>query len=123
MRLLVHAATYVISVVLKDFKTASYFPSKVRAVISDFAVVIAIIFMTSVDYIAGIDTPKLMVPQEFKVCTVLPNACTCSKKFYSNSIPILLQFCCNTIAILLQPTSPHRDWLFPIFSRYVMQVN
>lgn len=59
-------ATYLISVILKDFKTASFFPAKVRAIISDFAVVIAILSMTLADYVVGIDTPKLNVPQEFK---------------------------------------------------------
>lgn len=63
--------TYVISVILKDFKTASFFPAKVRAVISDFAVVIAIFTMTFIDYIAGIATPKLIVPQEFKVRAIV----------------------------------------------------
>ena len=60
-------ATYVISVILKDFKTASFFPARVRAVVSDFAVVIAILSMTGLDYYSGIATPKLKVPQEFKV--------------------------------------------------------
>lgn len=60
-------STYIISVILKDFKSASFFPAKVRAVISDFAVVIAIFSMTALDVIVGINTPKLLVPQEFKV--------------------------------------------------------
>ena len=60
-------ATYIISVILKDFKSASFFPARVRAVISDFAVVIAIFSMTFIDFMVGVDTPKLMVPQEFKV--------------------------------------------------------
>lgn len=60
-------STYIISVILKDFKSASFFPAKVRAVISDFAVVIAIFSMTALDIIVGINTPKLLVPQEFKV--------------------------------------------------------
>ena len=60
-------STYIISVILKDFKSASFFPAKVRAVISDFAVVIAIFSMTALDMMVGINTPKLLVPQEFKV--------------------------------------------------------
>ncbi|KAF4527632.1 hypothetical protein B566_EDAN016363 [Ephemera danica] len=34
--------------------------------ISDFAVIIAILSMTFMDFYVGIDTPKLMVPSEFK---------------------------------------------------------
>jgi len=60
-------STYVISVILKEFKTASFFPARVRSVVSDFAVVIAILSMTGTDYYVGINTPKLKVPEEFKV--------------------------------------------------------
>lgn len=61
------AATYVISVSLKEFKTSPFFPTKIRQVVSDFAVVIAIAAMTGIDYFIGINTPKLFVPSEFKV--------------------------------------------------------
>lgn len=60
-------ATFAISVFLKEFKTASFFPAGVRSVISDFAVVIAIFSMTLFDAWMRVDTPKLIVPQEFKV--------------------------------------------------------
>lgn len=68
-------STYIISVILKDFKSASFFPAKVRAVISDFAVVIAIFSMTALDVIVGINTPKLLVPQEFKVRVIIKLLC------------------------------------------------
>lgn len=60
------AATYFISVGLKEFKTSPFFPTKVRQIISDFAVPIAIASMTLVDNWVAIDTPKLFVPGEFK---------------------------------------------------------
>lgn len=44
-----------------------YFPSKVRQVLSDFAVMIAIVIMTSIDLLIGINTPKLNVPSTFTV--------------------------------------------------------
>ena len=47
---------------LKGFKSASFFPAKVRALISDFAVIIAIISMVVVDYLVGVPTPKMQVP-------------------------------------------------------------
>ncbi|XP_042866238.1 sodium-driven chloride bicarbonate exchanger-like isoform X4 [Penaeus japonicus] len=58
--------TFLISVYLKDFKTASFFPTKVRQFISDFAVIIAILGMSFLDFAIGIHTPKLEVPGEFK---------------------------------------------------------
>lgn len=60
-------STYFISIVLKDFKFSPFFPTKVRQLISDFSVVIAIIFMTVCDVLVKLDTPKLIVPAQFKV--------------------------------------------------------
>lgn len=65
--------TYVISVSLKKFKLAPFFPTKVRQVVSDFAVLIAIVSMTLVDYNVGLVTPKLYVPKEFKVSALMVN--------------------------------------------------
>lgn len=38
---------------------------------SDFAVLIAILSMVLLDYLVGIHTPKLNVPQEFSVSKVV----------------------------------------------------
>lgn len=59
-------STYAISIFLKEFKTAPYFPTKVRQIISDFSVVIAIASMTLFDMWYNIQTPKLYVPAQFK---------------------------------------------------------
>lgn len=40
---------------------------QVRAIISDFAVFITILTMVLVDYALGIPSPKLQVPNKFKV--------------------------------------------------------
>ncbi|CAH1961218.1 unnamed protein product [Acanthoscelides obtectus] len=66
MSVLLFFGTFIISVQLKEFKNALFFPSKVRQFISDFAVIIAILSMTLLDYKVGIATPKLEVPHEFK---------------------------------------------------------
>ncbi|XP_073986853.1 na[+]-driven anion exchanger 1 isoform X4 [Rhodnius prolixus] len=66
MSIVLFLGTFLISVHLKDFKNASFFPSKVRQFISDFAVIIAIVSMTLLDYLSNIETPKLEVPAEFK---------------------------------------------------------
>ncbi|KAK9509940.1 hypothetical protein O3M35_004824 [Rhynocoris fuscipes] len=71
MSVVLFLGTFLISIHLKDFKNASFFPSKVRQFISDFAVIIAIVAMTLLDYLLSIDTPKLEVPTEFK--PTLPN--------------------------------------------------
>ncbi|XP_073318417.1 sodium-driven chloride bicarbonate exchanger-like [Pagrus major] len=59
-------STVFMSAFLKEFKTSRYFPTKVRAIISDFAVFITILTMVFVDYALGIPSPKLQVPNKFK---------------------------------------------------------
>uniref|UniRef100_A0A671YYX5 Anion exchange protein n=1 Tax=Sparus aurata TaxID=8175 RepID=A0A671YYX5_SPAAU len=59
-------STVFMSAFLKEFKTSRYFPTKVRGIISDFAVFITILTMVFVDYALGIPSPKLQVPNKFK---------------------------------------------------------
>ncbi|XP_012274135.1 electroneutral sodium bicarbonate exchanger 1 isoform X1 [Orussus abietinus] len=66
MSIILFMGTFLLSIELKDFKNALFFPSKVRQIVSDFAVIIAILSMSSLDYFVGIRTPKLEVPREFK---------------------------------------------------------
>jgi len=66
MSVLLFFGAFFISITLKQFRTAGYFPSWVRNFLSDFAVIIGILCMTSLDYFSGVPTPKLNVPSEFK---------------------------------------------------------
>ncbi|XP_021434787.2 sodium-driven chloride bicarbonate exchanger isoform X6 [Oncorhynchus mykiss] len=59
-------STVFMSAFLKEFKFSRYFPTKLRAVISDFAVFITIFTMVLVDYVLGVPSPKLKVPSVFK---------------------------------------------------------
>ncbi|XP_036001222.1 sodium bicarbonate cotransporter 3 isoform X9 [Fundulus heteroclitus] len=58
--------TFFLSSFLKQFKTDRYFPTKVRSTISDFAVFLTIMIMVVVDYLMGIPSPKLHVPDRFE---------------------------------------------------------
>uniref|UniRef100_A0A3P9PZD9 Anion exchange protein n=1 Tax=Poecilia reticulata TaxID=8081 RepID=A0A3P9PZD9_POERE len=58
--------TFFLSSFLKQFKTERYFPTKVRSTISDFAVFLTIMIMVLVDYLMGIPSPKLHVPDRFE---------------------------------------------------------
>uniref|UniRef100_A0A4W6FZ64 Anion exchange protein n=1 Tax=Lates calcarifer TaxID=8187 RepID=A0A4W6FZ64_LATCA len=60
-------STVFMSAFLKEFKFSNYFPTKVRSIISDFAVFFTILTMVLVDYALGIPSPKLKVPSVFKV--------------------------------------------------------
>ncbi|XP_036929353.1 sodium bicarbonate cotransporter 3-like isoform X2 [Acanthopagrus latus] len=58
--------TFFLSSFLKQFKTKRYFPTRVRSSISDFAVFLTIMIMVLVDYLVGVPTPKLNVPDRFE---------------------------------------------------------
>ncbi|KAM6176404.1 sodium bicarbonate cotransporter 3 isoform 9-T9 [Erethizon dorsatum] len=58
--------TFFLSSFLKQFKTKRYFPTKVRSTISDFAVFLTIVIMVAVDYLVGVPSPKLLVPEKFE---------------------------------------------------------
>ncbi|XP_078737746.1 sodium bicarbonate cotransporter 3 [Lampetra fluviatilis] len=59
-------STLLLSTFLRRFKTMRYLPTKVRAVVSDFAVFLTIVSMVLVDAMLGIPTAKLHVPSAFK---------------------------------------------------------
>ncbi|XP_068431189.1 sodium bicarbonate cotransporter 3-like isoform X3 [Clinocottus analis] len=58
--------TFCLCSFFKQFKTERYFPTRVRSTISDFAVFITIMVMVLVDYLMGIPSPKLNVPDRFE---------------------------------------------------------
>ncbi|XP_048367600.1 sodium bicarbonate cotransporter 3 isoform X6 [Sphaerodactylus townsendi] len=58
--------TFFLSSFLKQFKTKRYFPTKVRSTISDFAVFLTIVIMVFIDYLVGVPSPKLHVPEKFE---------------------------------------------------------
>ncbi|KAK2845169.1 hypothetical protein Q5P01_011828 [Channa striata] len=58
--------TFFLSAFLKQIKNKRYFPTKVRSTISDFAVFLTIMIMVLVDYLVGVPSPKLHVPDRFE---------------------------------------------------------
>ncbi|XP_077382252.1 sodium bicarbonate cotransporter 3-like isoform X1 [Festucalex cinctus] len=58
--------TFFLSTFLKDFKNKRFFPTKVRSTISDFAIFLTIMSMVLMDYLVGIPSPKLSVPDRFQ---------------------------------------------------------
>ncbi len=65
MSVVLFFGTFCIAYTLKAFRNTGYLPSSIRNVFSDFAVIIAILVMTSVNYLGGTHTPKLVVPDSF----------------------------------------------------------
>uniref|UniRef100_A0A1I8AU18 Anion exchange protein n=1 Tax=Steinernema glaseri TaxID=37863 RepID=A0A1I8AU18_9BILA len=66
MSLLLMVGTFFFAITLKRMRNSCYFPSRVRQFLSDFAVMLAIVIMTLIDYGVGINTPKLNVPSTFR---------------------------------------------------------
>ncbi|KFO27292.1 Sodium bicarbonate cotransporter 3 [Fukomys damarensis] len=46
-------------------------PSQVRSTISDFAVFLTIVIMVAIDYLVGVPSPKLHVPEKFEVLALV----------------------------------------------------
>uniref|UniRef100_F1KS49 Anion exchange protein n=1 Tax=Ascaris suum TaxID=6253 RepID=F1KS49_ASCSU len=66
MSLVLMLGTFFLAITFKKMRNSCYFPSRVRQIFSDFAVMISIVIMTSIDMYVGINTPKLNVPSTFR---------------------------------------------------------
>uniref|UniRef100_A0A915P492 Anion exchange protein n=1 Tax=Meloidogyne floridensis TaxID=298350 RepID=A0A915P492_9BILA len=66
MSIVLMIGTFFMAITLKRMRNSRYFPTKVRQILCDFAVMIAIICMTLLDIFVGINTPKLNVPSTFR---------------------------------------------------------
>ncbi|XP_069022606.1 electrogenic sodium bicarbonate cotransporter 4 [Embiotoca jacksoni] len=66
MSFILFFGTYSMTVSLKKFKFSRYFPTKLRSLISDFSIILSILVFCGLDWLLGLDTPKLHVPTEIK---------------------------------------------------------
>ncbi|NXJ57063.1 S4A4 protein, partial [Spizaetus tyrannus] len=63
---LLFGGTFLSCTALKCFRSSRYFPAGVRKLVSDFAIILAILASCAVDATLGLETPKLLVPSELK---------------------------------------------------------
>ncbi|NWH62853.1 S4A4 protein, partial [Geococcyx californianus] len=63
---LLFGGTFLSCSMLKRFRNSRYFPTGVRKLVSDFAIILAILTSCSVDVVLGLETPKLLIPSELK---------------------------------------------------------
>ncbi|XP_067422975.1 anion exchange protein 4 [Emydura macquarii macquarii] len=66
MAFILFLGTFLCSMMLKHFKTSRYFPTPLRKLASDFSIILAILIFCGIDALLGLETPKLVVPSEFK---------------------------------------------------------
>ncbi|NXV86456.1 S4A4 protein, partial [Calonectris borealis] len=63
---LLFGGTFLSCTTLKRFRSSRYFPAGVRRLVSDFAIILAILASCAIDAALGLETPKLLVPSELK---------------------------------------------------------
>ncbi|CAF0758464.1 unnamed protein product [Rotaria sordida] len=63
--IILFVSTFVLAYTLKNFKFSRFLPMNIRSKVSDFGVVLAIFINVLIDYLIGLDTPKLSVPRKF----------------------------------------------------------
>jgi len=66
LSVILFVSTFSIAYFFRNIRTSRFFPSFVRTILADFAVLISILTCTGIDLAFGIDTPKLYVPSGFK---------------------------------------------------------
>ncbi|KAM3600005.1 uncharacterized protein V6R79_015657 [Siganus canaliculatus] len=66
MSFILFFGTYSMTVSLKKFKSSRYFPTKFRALVGDFSIIISILVFCGLDWLMELDTPKLHVPTVIK---------------------------------------------------------
>jgi len=57
--------TFALAMAFRNFRTSPFFPSRLRSTVADFAVFLSLLSWTAIDYMFGVPTPKLNVPEEF----------------------------------------------------------
>ncbi|XP_010160620.2 electrogenic sodium bicarbonate cotransporter 1-like, partial [Antrostomus carolinensis] len=63
---LLFGGTFLSCTMLKCFRSSRYFSILLRKLVSDFAIILAILASCAVDATLGLETPKLLVPSELK---------------------------------------------------------
>ncbi|XP_029002441.1 anion exchange protein 2b isoform X2 [Betta splendens] len=99
LSLVLMAGTFLIAFYLRKFKNSAFFPGRLRRVIGDFGVPIAILIMVLVDYnIKDTYTQKLSVPDTF---SVIHRAWIVSPLGSNGKFPIWMMFACCLPALLV----------------------
>ncbi|KAM4039970.1 anion exchange protein 4 isoform 2-T2 [Anomaloglossus baeobatrachus] len=66
MSIILFLGTFLCTASLKSFQTSRYLSTSIRKLTGDFSVILTIVIFCTVDVMCGLETPKLVVPNEFK---------------------------------------------------------
>ncbi|XP_055369547.1 electrogenic sodium bicarbonate cotransporter 4 isoform X4 [Betta splendens] len=119
MSFILFIGTYSMTVSLKKFKFSRYFPTKLRALISDFAIIIAILLFCGVDWMLELDTPKLHVPTEIKLRKLISDFAIFLSIMSFVSLDMLMGLDTPKLIVPteVKPTRPDRGWLVMPFGK------
>ncbi|KAM6900305.1 LOW QUALITY PROTEIN: anion exchange protein 2b [Xenentodon cancila] len=102
LSLVLMAGTFFIAFYLRKFKNSAFFPGRLRRVIGDFGVPIAILIMVLMDYsIEDTYTQKLSVPNRFSVTSPDKRGWIISPLGLETEFPIWMMFACCLPALLV----------------------
>ncbi|XP_055007004.1 anion exchange protein 2b isoform X2 [Boleophthalmus pectinirostris] len=102
LSLVLMAGTFFIAFYLRKFKNSAFFPGRLRRVIGDFGVPIAILIMVLVDYfIEDTYTQKLSVPSGFSVTSPKKRGWFINPLGSDGLFPIWMMFACCLPALLV----------------------
>uniref|UniRef100_A0A8C9YMG2 Anion exchange protein n=1 Tax=Sander lucioperca TaxID=283035 RepID=A0A8C9YMG2_SANLU len=102
LSLVLMAGTFFIAFYLRKFKNSAFFPGRLRRIIGDFGVPIAILIMVLVDYsINDTYTQKLSVPRGFSVTSINKRGWIISPLGTNGEFPIWMMFACCFPALLV----------------------
>lgn len=102
LSLVLMAGTFFIAFYLRKFKNSAFFPGRLRRVIGDFGVPIAILIMVLVDYsISDTYTQKLSVPRGFSVTSPDKRGWIINPLGSNGEFPVWMMFACCLPALLV----------------------
>ncbi|KAK2818614.1 hypothetical protein Q5P01_024175 [Channa striata] len=119
MSFILFFGTYSMTVSLKKFKFSRYFPTKLRTLVSDFAIVIAILLFCGLDYLLELDTPKLHVPTEIKLRKLISDFAIFMSIMCFVGLDMLMGLDTPKLIVPTEfkPTRPDRGWLVMPFGK------
>ncbi|RVE58648.1 hypothetical protein OJAV_G00196320 [Oryzias javanicus] len=102
LSLVLMAGTFFIAFYLRKFKNSAFFPGRLRRIIGDFGVPIAILIMVLVDYsVEDTYTQKLSVPKGFSVTSPEKRGWIINPLGSNGQFPVWMMFACCLPALLV----------------------
>nr|XP_061800496.1 electrogenic sodium bicarbonate cotransporter 4-like [Nerophis lumbriciformis] len=119
MSFILFFGTYSMTVTLKKFKFSRYFPTKSRQLISDFSIVISILLFCGLDFLLGLDTPKLHVPMHLKLRKLISDFAIFMSIMSFVGLDMLMGLDTPKLIVPteLKPTRADRNWLVMPFGK------